>query len=156
MVAFVSERRRRQGPSGTQAGKVYRDGRREPTEFGRTKVYEQTAEPAATDYPNFLVIDNNHVRKLVHSLSATSLVGILVNSLAPLHDVAVHIEQAQLVGLKEPHRVTGVVRVQEIPFILAGQVLRVAKGKPGRRSCPAGVLPFRVRRQSIADQAHGV
>src|SRR5262249_17403497 len=70
--------------------------------------------------------------------------------LAPLPDVAQHVEQPQVVRLEPAHRPGPVGRIQLVPGVVLERILGGAVIAAGDRAGPAGVLPLRFRRQAVA------
>src|SRR5262249_45014579 len=70
--------------------------------------------------------------------------------LAPFIHVAEHVEHAEVVGEKAPARQGAVAAVRLIARIPGQQPHRGAVIPARLRACAAGVLPLRVRRQTIA------
>src|SRR6202023_3134169 len=70
--------------------------------------------------------------------------------LAPRPRVAVHVEQAQVVGTLLTHRPGTLAAVRLIPGVTPEQLRRRAVRPAARRLGPAGVFPFRLREQAVA------
>src|SRR5947209_6201342 len=98
--------------------------------MGRTQAIRLRIEIAATQY------------SFLPSLFA------LVSILAPFPGVSMHVKESEIVRSQRSNRMAMDLSVFRTPGVPVRQLLRLAEGKPGLRSCSTGSFPLRPRRQT--------